>query len=64
MDRLTICALLKSTVMCPANSGKEVFATLADKGGWNNMGTVDLVSQVSVLYCDLDKLGIGHPTTS
>lgn len=42
-------------VMCPKNSAKDVFATFVDNGGWGNIGTACLVSQVSVLYCNLGK---------
>lgn len=55
---LTLSSL--KTVMCPKNSGKDVFATFSDNGGWGNIGTACLVSQVSVLYCNLGKLIVGH----
>ena len=43
-------------VMCPKNSAKVVFATFVDSGGWGNIGTACLVSQVSVLYCNLGEI--------
>ncbi len=46
-------------VMCPKNSAKEVFTTFVDSGGWGNVGTACLVTQVSVLYCNLGKDGAG-----
>jgi hypothetical protein len=42
-------------VMCPKNSSKEVFTSFVNNGGWSNIGTACLVSQVSVLYCNLGK---------
>lgn len=43
-------------VMCPRNPPKDVFATFVNTGGWSNMGTACLVSQVSVMYCNLGML--------
>lgn len=43
-------------VMCPKNSATEVFTSFVDNGGWGNIGTACLVSQVSVLYCNLGDL--------
>ena len=45
--------LIVLLVMCPKNSAHEVFATFVDNGGWGNIGTACLVTQVSVLYCNL-----------
>lgn len=42
-------------VMCPKASAKEVFTSFVDNGRWGNIGTACLVSQVSVLYCNLGK---------
>lgn len=50
-----VATLVPLWVMCPKNSAKDVFATFVDNGGWGNIGTACLVSQVSVLYCNLGK---------
>ncbi|KAI1617196.1 amino acid transporter-like protein [Exophiala viscosa] len=47
-------------VMCPKNSAKEVFTSFVDNGGWGNMGTACLVSQVAVLYCNLGSDSACH----
>ncbi|KIW10346.1 hypothetical protein PV08_11308 [Exophiala spinifera] len=47
-------------VMCPKNSAKDVFTTFVDNGGWGNVGTACLVSQVSVLYCNLGSDSACH----
>jgi choline transport protein len=40
-------------VMCPKASASEVFTSFVDNGGWSNVGVACLISQVSVLYCNL-----------
>ena len=40
-------------VMCPKNSASEVFTSVTESGGWNNVGIACCVSMVSVLYCNL-----------
>ncbi|KAK5193573.1 polyamine transporter tpo5 [Exophiala xenobiotica] len=47
-------------VMCPKNTAKDVFATFVDSGSWGNIGTACLVSQVSVLYCNLGSDSACH----
>ncbi|KIW24142.1 uncharacterized protein PV07_09874 [Cladophialophora immunda] len=47
-------------VMCPKNSAKDVFATFVDNGGWGNVGTACLVSQVAILYCNLGSDSACH----
>ncbi|KAF4314330.1 putative amino acid transporter protein [Botryosphaeria dothidea] len=47
--------------MCrPLNSGKEVFTEFVNSGGWSNMGTACLISQVTVMYCNLGSDSIVH----
>jgi choline transport protein len=43
-------------VLCPKNSGHAVFLEVVNNGGWSNTGTACLVSQVTVMYCNLGKL--------
>jgi choline transport protein len=42
-------------VMCPRNAPKEVFLNVVNSGGWSNIGTSCLVSQVTVIYCNIGK---------
>ncbi|KAF1981787.1 amino acid transporter [Aulographum hederae CBS 113979] len=46
--------------MTPRNSAHAVFAEFTDESGWNNIGTACLISQVSVLYCNLGSDSIVH----
>lgn len=47
--------------MCrPLNSGEEVFTEFVNSGGWSNMGTACLISQVTVMYCNLGSDSIVH----
>lgn len=47
--------------MCrPLNSGTDVFTTFVNSGGWSNTGTACLVSQVTVVYCNLGSDSIVH----
>ena len=47
--------------MCtPRNSADEVFTSFVNSGGWSNMGTACLVSQVSVMYCNLGSDSVVH----
>ncbi|KAF2088825.1 amino acid transporter [Saccharata proteae CBS 121410] len=47
--------------MCrPLNTGSDVFATFVNNGGWSNMGTACLISQVTVMYCNLGSDSIVH----
>lgn len=48
-----VVTLVPLWVMCPKNSAKDVFTVFVDSGGWGNVGTACLVTQVSVLYCNL-----------
>ncbi|KAI9661029.1 MAG: hypothetical protein M1821_009356 [Bathelium mastoideum] len=47
-------------VLCPRNSAQDVFLNVVNLGGWSNTGTACLVSQVSVLYCNLGSDSIVH----
>lgn len=46
--------------LCPRNSADEVFTSFVNSGGWSNMGTACLVSQVTVMYCNLGSDSIVH----
>ncbi|KAK8177984.1 amino acid transporter-like protein [Phyllosticta citrichinensis] len=47
--------------MCrPLNAPREVFTSFVNSGGWSNMGTACLVSQVTVMYCNLGSDSIVH----
>ena len=50
-----IVVLVPLWVMCPKNSAEEVFTSFVNSGGWSNIGTACLVSQIAVLYCNLGK---------
>lgn len=50
-----VVTLVTVWAMAPRNSAKEVFTSFVDNGGWGNIGTACLVSQVSVLYCNLGQ---------
>jgi len=39
--------------MCPRNSSYEVFVNVVNSGGWSNTGTACLISQATVMYCNL-----------
>jgi len=47
-------------VMCPKNSASEVFTSVVDNGGWGSVGTACIISQVSVLYCNLGSDSVVH----
>ena len=49
-------------IMCPKNSATEVFTSFVDSGGWGNVGTACLVSQVAVLYCNLGEFSVPGQT--
>jgi choline transport protein len=40
-------------VTCPRNSAHDVFTVFTNGGGWSDIGTACLISQVSVIYCNL-----------
>ncbi|KAL9096709.1 MAG: hypothetical protein Q9165_001197 [Trypethelium subeluteriae] len=46
--------------LCPKNSAHDVFLNVVNNGGWSNTGTACLVSQVTVLYCNLGSDSIVH----
>ena len=46
--------------LCPRNSAKDVFLTVVNNGGWSNTGTACLVSQVTVMYCNLGSDSVVH----
>jgi choline transport protein len=41
--------------MCPRNRAEDVFVKVVNGGGWDNTGVALLVSQVTVIYCNLGK---------
>ena len=41
--------------LCPRNSAEDVFVKVVNSGGWSNVGTSCLISQVTVMYCNLGK---------
>lgn len=43
-------------VMAPKNSAHAVFTEVVNSGGWSNTGTACLISQVTVIYCNLGGL--------
>lgn len=45
--------------MCPRNSAEDVFLKVVNGGGWSNTGTSLLISQVTVIYCNLGMSPIG-----
>lgn len=47
-------------VMCPRNDPSDVFTSFVDSGGWGNIGTACLISQVTVMYCNLGSDSIVH----
>ncbi|KAK6074251.1 choline transport protein (amino acid permease) [Seiridium cupressi] len=53
---VVIIALL---VLCPKNSGHDVFADFESSGGYS-IGTAYLISQVSVMYCNLGSDSVVH----
>jgi choline transport protein len=42
-------------VMCPRNAPKEVFLNVVNSGGWSSIGTSCMVSQVTVIYCNIGR---------
>ncbi|KAF2790260.1 amino acid transporter-like protein [Melanomma pulvis-pyrius CBS 109.77] len=46
--------------MCPRNDPKDVFLDVVNSGGWSNVGTSCLISQVTVIYCNLGSDSIVH----
>ncbi|KAF2108225.1 amino acid/polyamine transporter I [Lophiotrema nucula] len=47
-------------VRCPRNPPREVFLNVVNNGGWSNVGTSCLISQVTVIYCNLGSDSIVH----
>ena len=45
--------LVSLWVLCPRNSASDVFTQVVNSGGWSNTGTACLISQVTVIYCNL-----------
>jgi choline transport protein len=48
--------MIPLVVLCQKNSAHAVFLEVVNNGGWSHTGTACLVSQVTVLYCNLGKL--------
>ena len=46
--------IIPVVVMAPHNSAKDIFTTFASSSGWD-VGTACLITQISVLYCNLGK---------
>lgn len=46
-------------VLCPKNSPREVFLDFEANGGWN-LGPAYLISQVTVMYCNLGSDSVVH----
>ncbi|RDW84572.1 hypothetical protein BP6252_02162 [Coleophoma cylindrospora] len=55
-----IVTLVPLWVMAPKNSATAVFTEVVNNGGWSNIGTSCLVSQVSVMYCNLGSDSAVH----
>jgi choline transport protein len=47
--------LIPLWVLCPKNSAHSVFLEVVNNGGWSNTGTACLISQVTVMYCNLGR---------
>ncbi|RDI78979.1 hypothetical protein Vi05172_g11065 [Venturia inaequalis] len=47
-------------VLCPKNSASEAFTSVVNSGGWSSKGTACLLSQVTVLYCNLESDSAVH----
>jgi choline transport protein len=47
-------------VLCPRNSAAAVFTEVVNNGGWSNTGTACLVSQVTVMFCNLGSDSVVH----
>ena len=47
-------------VLCSKNSASAVFTEVVNNGGWRNTGTACLVSQVTVMYCNLGPDSVVH----
>jgi amino acid transporter len=42
-------------IMCPRTSSYDVFVHVVNHGGWSNVGASCLLSQVTVMYCNLGR---------
>jgi choline transport protein len=47
-------------VMCSKNSASAVFLEVVNSGGWSNVGTACLVSQTTIMYCNLGSDSVVH----
>lgn len=47
-------------IMAPKNTASTVFTDVLNNGGWSNVGTSCLVSQISVMYCNLGSDSAVH----
>jgi choline transport protein len=52
--------LIPLWVLCSKNSAAAVFTEVVNNGGWSNTGTACLVSQVTVMYCNLGSDSVVH----
>jgi choline transport protein len=54
--------MIPLVVLCQKNSAHAVFLEVVNNGGWSHTGTACLVSQVTVMFCNLGKLIDIFPT--
>ena len=47
-------------VLCPRNAASDVFTSFVNSSGWENMGASLLITQVSVIYCNLGSDSVVH----
>jgi choline transport protein len=47
--------LIPLWALCQKNSAHAVFLEVVNNGGWSNTGTACLISQVTVVYCNLGR---------
>lgn len=47
-------------VLCPKNSAEDVFLNFVNSSGYSNVGTAYLISQVTILYCNLGSDSVVH----
>jgi choline transport protein len=55
-----VVTLVPLLVLAPKNSARDVFVNFENNSGYNNMGTAYLVSQVTVMYCNLGSDSVVH----
>jgi choline transport protein len=55
-----IITIIPLWVLCSKNSATTVFIEVVNNGGWSNTGTACLVSQVTIMYCNLGSDSVVH----